>query len=961
MTPEAGTTGSRRILAGRGRPGVAPGRLRRRMLGRRGTGTQAGYDGFISYSHEGDLDLAAILQAGVEKFAKRWYEARALRLFRDKTSLALTPQLWPEIEQALAKSDWFVLMASPKAAASRWVNQEIGWWLEHRDASRVLIVLTSGKLTWDTERADFDWDHSDAVPRSLAGAFAGEPLWVAARPDPEDAIAMVASAIRGIDKDKLVGVAVREHRRTMRLAAGAISGLAVLLVLAVAAASIAAVQRSRAVEQANISLSRQVAATSQSLASTNLRVALLLAVQAYQLNHNAQTLAALMQADTSVPALVRYLPAGGEVTHLTGSAGGKTIVAGLADGRVMYWNLPDPAPRVAFRLPAAVSDLAVSSSGTEIAASDGTSAELWRSGHARRLAVPAGEKANAVALSPSGRTLLVHGASAAFGQGSIEVLDAGTGKTRAVHPDPFPGSSHGQVGSFTLPSDTEVMLLDTADGFWQWRKTASWRLLAKNTPRLAPLGVTQPGAVPSGNGRYITNSDGTRDITVRPTLTGGTGTLDAQTPVTSTTARALSYDGTKLAAAASGVIYVAAVARPGASRAAVIPLAGNGNINEDSLSFLGAGGSRLISATGGEIALWNVGQLDRLARSVPTPVIASCSACRGPEVAVSPDGTRAAITVSEGSSATIQPLPGATGRPQVVGGLLEPYLEGFPLWLAGGRHLILPFSDAGPRPAGPSKLPSFAYSWQASRGDTEADADTLASDGRSVIVVDNHSGIYVQNARDGTVKTTMHGPPLFTHSLGSLQPAAIDPGSNLVAMAGPDSVKIVNPFLRRVIGTIGEKNVTAVAFAARLLLLQRSDGTLEVWNDQGTSRELTIPGDASYAWPPVPNEQGTLVARQRSDGSIVLDDLSTGNVLDTFSGNSELGTRKTGVAFSPDGMSLVAVTEAAGLGNGTLTERAIAGAALARAACDAAGSSLSAAEWRTFISTQPPKALACGG
>lgn len=80
------------------------------------------YNGFISYSHAADGALAPALQRGLQRFAKPWYRARALSIFRDDTSLTATPHLWTSIQQALDDSEFFILLASPDAAASPWVR-----------------------------------------------------------------------------------------------------------------------------------------------------------------------------------------------------------------------------------------------------------------------------------------------------------------------------------------------------------------------------------------------------------------------------------------------------------------------------------------------------------------------------------------------------------------------------------------------------------------------------------------------------------------------------------------------------------------------------------------------------------------------------------------------------------------------------------------------------------------------
>ena len=76
--------------------------------------------------------------------------------------------MWPSIERALAASSWFVLMASPAAARSSWVNREVEWWPKHRSAERILVVLTEGRFAWAD---DGDQDGEDAaLPPALKGA-----------------------------------------------------------------------------------------------------------------------------------------------------------------------------------------------------------------------------------------------------------------------------------------------------------------------------------------------------------------------------------------------------------------------------------------------------------------------------------------------------------------------------------------------------------------------------------------------------------------------------------------------------------------------------------------------------------------------------------------------------------------------------------------------------------------------
>lgn len=195
------------------------------------------YDAFISYSHAKDKSIAAALQSIIQKLGKPWYNRRALRIFRDDTSLSATPHLWPSIQQALGQSRYFVLLASPEAAASKWVNKEVVHWLEHNSIDTVLIGLTDGELAWDEATGDLAARENTPLPPVLAGRFQSEPKWVDLRPYREgadkgdakftEAAADFAAAIRGMPKEDLLSQEVRQQRRMLTLAWSAAAALLV--------------------------------------------------------------------------------------------------------------------------------------------------------------------------------------------------------------------------------------------------------------------------------------------------------------------------------------------------------------------------------------------------------------------------------------------------------------------------------------------------------------------------------------------------------------------------------------------------------------------------------------------------------------------------------------------------------------------------------------------------------------
>src|SRR2546423_9736343 len=208
------------------------------------------YKAFISYSHAADGQLAPTLQSALHRFAKPFYRLRALRVFRDKTSLHLTPELWPLIQKALAESEYFRRLAAPDAAKSHWVEAEVEEWLRLKGGSldNFLIVLTGGEIVWDGSTGDFDWERTTALPSALRGKFKREPLYSDLRwaskatylslrnPQFLDEVGSLGATLHGRPKDDMIGQDVRQHR-LFKFAAG---GVALLLVPLVAGAGRAA-------------------------------------------------------------------------------------------------------------------------------------------------------------------------------------------------------------------------------------------------------------------------------------------------------------------------------------------------------------------------------------------------------------------------------------------------------------------------------------------------------------------------------------------------------------------------------------------------------------------------------------------------------------------------------------------------------------------------------------------------
>ncbi|MEV0154060.1 TIR domain-containing protein [Micromonospora sp. NPDC050686] len=933
------------------------------------------YDAFISYSHAQDRMIARALHSALHSFARPWYRVRALHIFRDEHDLGASPHLWKDIEAALATSSWFVLMASRRAATSHWVEQEVTWWLNNRSRNRILIALTDGNLVWPRDAPDFDWSVTDSLPVVLRGKFpSGVPRWIDLRGlqgvvHPSDQETEAPSRLRQLIRPRprelrlgdlviefaapLHGKSKAEMHRESRLRrfqfrATVAATLAVLL----GTTTVALWQRNAAVDQTRIATARQLAANSLALQATRLDLAQLLAVEAYRMNPDRQTRAALFQAVTASPHLVRYLHADDEVTTSVGSRDGRFAVAGTRSGRVHVWDIGTGGRVELPQLGRPVKGLSVSADGQVVAATDGATAYVWTPGDGRAslagsapAPMPTGVNGRVV-VSPSGRYVTV---GLERDQGTLlTTLDRSTGRRTSARSD---------LPSDNLAMDGESELL-IVNGGGQWERRAVPRLTKRAHSDNFLTGVHGRHTTVSGNGAWLTYTAGSPVLNLwrtdrpvnqdRPDLSGlSHGSLPQ--------AIAISDNGTRLAVVDGGTVYVSATGRGDDLVTSQLAMPGNSTTVAGGLRFFGAD-ERLLMITGKDLVVWDLQQITRVGRRTPVLAKLGCSACPPPQLDVRPDGSAVAVVDAEGSHVSVSPL-----EPGVLDTTLSAPDLTFTAaaWAADGRSLFVNTSSGAVQVH--AAAPGLPLVRELSPPDDGSRPHALTRDRRGLLYVDEDEPgrFWVRNVETGEIDW----PPAAARTAGSAEAAYSGRVVTRYLKDGGYGVQVIDIGIGSA-HVLDTQDVDRVASSAEHIVVTRTDGTLEVWDATGRRRLRSLHQDSSFLQPADSTNPATAagyVAQQRSDRSIVVTDLDAGEQVASLTLPERYQRRLVALTFTPDGRNLLAVTEGEALEpeDGLVVRWSLSPDAWTEAACTSAGRDLTADEWRGFAAAALANSLSC--
>ncbi len=306
------------------------------------------YNAFISYKHAPEDNLvAATVQKELEHFhipgkiRKTTGMKSIQRVFRDKDELPLTNDLSDTIANALANSDYLIVICSTNTKESMWVPKEIEYFLRNHTRDKIFTVLVNG-------------EPEEVIPEILLEGT--EPLSCDYRMPIKKAnkteLPRLASAIIGCSYDELMNR--RRQYKMHRIMIG--FSIALLIMLGFSAYLIYSINRINENYIASLTnQSKYIAKESSNMLEREKRItALLLALEALPKSSEddrpvtAEAVRALTKAtlayETDTPESVHDLwnyQMPNSIKDFKVSRDGSTLAAIDSNGIVAMWNTAD--------------------------------------------------------------------------------------------------------------------------------------------------------------------------------------------------------------------------------------------------------------------------------------------------------------------------------------------------------------------------------------------------------------------------------------------------------------------------------------------------------------------------------------------------------------------------------------------------------------------------------------------
>jgi WD40 repeat protein len=326
------------------------------------------------------------------------------------------------------------------------------------------------------------WRDSDRDPSALyrGGRLAAAEEWASASSHSDDLNLLERAFLNAsiLQREQAERASRRQANRLRAFSAA----LAALLIVAASLAGLAYQQRSSAVNERDVAISRQLAIEASQLSGTDIALAMQLSLAAYEVAPTAEATSSLLNSTAAMPVTRLLGPAGTEMHSVAFSPDAAVLATGSGDGSVRLWDvgrIGRPAQLgVPLAVPGAVTSLAFSSDGKTLAVgSRAGGVTLWDVSNPHKPVLrntfpgsSTGSIVTAVAFSPNGPIL-----STGSADGKVQLwdvtnparstalddpLDAGTGEVDSVAFSPSgqvlaAGMASGQIAAWTVPRSGE--------------------------------------------------------------------------------------------------------------------------------------------------------------------------------------------------------------------------------------------------------------------------------------------------------------------------------------------------------------------------------------------------------------------------------------------------------------------------------------------------------------------------
>jgi WD40 repeat protein len=233
---------------------------------RHSEGVHAAFDVFISYSRRDDIEFARHLERTIESYRppkELPVQQRYLKAFRDESDFTGV-EYFQAVDDHLREASKLVVICSPAARASKYVNDEIKRFASYRGPSHIIPVLINGIPNNEAVNGrELEKAFPEALVETLQMPRAIDYRGLDPRTSKLDSDTFAGSwysllaEIYGLSREVVEQRERRRRARRQRVTLGVIASVVAILS---AALIWALISRQEAIRQRNIALARQLAA-----------------------------------------------------------------------------------------------------------------------------------------------------------------------------------------------------------------------------------------------------------------------------------------------------------------------------------------------------------------------------------------------------------------------------------------------------------------------------------------------------------------------------------------------------------------------------------------------------------------------------------------------------------------------------------------------------------------------------